>query len=58
MLFYNHINQASTNLREYEILRLKTKKISVISQKIFNLALIQDRTSNDNKKTEELANKH
>ncbi len=37
MMFYQTITNNSKNLREYEILKLKTRRIAHLAQKNFNL---------------------
>lgn len=48
MLFYDYITKCSTNLQEYELLKMKTKKIAQISQKLFNIAILNDKLSKEN----------
>jgi hypothetical protein len=45
MLFYQTFNKFSHNLREYEILRLKTKRLGYLTQRQFNLICSKERES-------------
>ena len=43
MLFYDKFLNNSKNLREYEILQLKTKHLGVLTQKHFNMIISKEK---------------
>ena len=54
MLFNQSFTKYSKNLREYEILKLKSRKIGFLTQKQFNLISSNESEKNKIEKTEKI----